>query len=450
MRLVVYIMILSVLLAEYLTDHFSLPRPIAWLPESVSLFAALIVIVRGIQNRFKDVDARYLIVFGLLLLHITAGVILNHLSPGVVFAGIRTYLKSLPFFFLPLVARVEDRDLKRQLLLIAGICLIQLPIAWDQRMATEARGGYTGDGTTGTLGISSFLSIFLCGAVSVAMAFYLKGKLSLKALIVFLALTLPATMINETKGTLLLLPVALLAPVLFLGQGGESKLKRGALTIVLIGVFIAAFIPVYDHFAKPGLRILEFLQMEGRVERYLVKDSEIGSEKSGKIDSLLLPFKASRHDPIQVTFGLGIGNVSPSIFGHGFAGEHFGRYGHLVLTSISLLLWEVGVLGTALVFCLFYLIFRDTLFARDSSGSTGALALGWIGVVGVVFIAMFYKTTINSNALSYLFWLYSGVVAAASMRVRHAAVVSDVTPRPSGSQRHAAVSAGGRQHPTAQ
>src|SRR5688572_25739131 len=207
MRFVVLLMIASVLLAEYLTQEFSLPKPVAWTPEMVSLLAGIIVVVRGIQQRFRDVDARYFIVFGIMALHILAGVILNQMSPGVVFSGIRIYLKSLPFFFLPLVVKFENRDLKWQFLLIAAICLIQFPIAWDQRMATVARGGITGDETSGTLIISSFMSVFLCCAAAVATALYLRGRFSLKILVAFLALTLPATMINETKGTMFLLPI---------------------------------------------------------------------------------------------------------------------------------------------------------------------------------------------------------------------------------------------------
>ena len=421
MRFIVFLMILSVTLAEYLTQEFSLPQPVAWLPEMVSLLAGLIVVVQGIQQRFRDVDARYFIVFGIMSFLIVAGVVLNQMSAGVVFSGIRIYLKSLPFFLLPLVVKIEDRDLKWQLLLIAAICLIQLPIAWDQRMATVARGGITGDDTAGTLRISSFMSVFLCCAAAVAMALYLKRKISLKALLAFLALTLPATMINETKGTMILLPIALLAPVIFLGKApGAARVKQTALTLVLVGGFFAAFIPVYDHFIQPrwGYGILDFFQMEGRVERYLVKDSDLGSEDTGKIDSLFLPFKAARHDPAQLVFGLGIGNVSPSSLGHGFEGDQFGRYGHLVGPTTSLFLWEIGLVGTAFAFLILYLIFRDALVAREADGITGALALGWIGVVGIMYLAWFYKKTVGSDALSYLFWFYSGVIAAASIRIR--------------------------------
>ena len=56
-------------------------------------------------------------------------------------------------------------------------------------------------------------------------------------------------------------------------------------------------------------------------------------------------------------------------------------------------------------------------------GLTGALALGWIGVVGMIFLSWFYKKTVTSDALSYLFWFYSGVIAAASMRMRRDDIV---------------------------
>jgi hypothetical protein len=417
MRFVVFLMIVSVLLAEYLTKEYSLPRPVAWLPELVSLLAALIVIVRGIQQRFKDVDAKYFIVFGIIFIHIVAGVILNQMSAGVLFSGIRLYLKSLPFFFLPLVVKFEDRDLKWQLLLIAAISLIQLPIAWDQQQMP----GATGDNVSGTLRISSFMSVFLCCTSAMAMSLYLKTRISLAMLIAFLALTLPATMINETKGTMFLLPIALLTPVIFLGKAaGSKKVKQTALTLVLIGAFFAAFVPLYDYFhdERWGYGILDFFQMEGRVERYLVKDSSLGSEKVGKIDSLFLPFKAARHDPTQLAFGLGIANVSPSSLGPGFEGDYLGLYGQLAGPTATMFLWEIGLIGTALAFLILYMIFRDARVAREAEGITGALALGWIAVIGIMFLAWFYKKTVGSDALSYLFWFYSGVIAAASMRIR--------------------------------
>src|ERR1700742_4070198 len=102
-------------------------------------------------------------------------------------------LKAAPFFILPLLFPMRERALKWQFLVLAAVCLIQFPLAFDQRMAGMFKGSLTGDRTTGTLGISSNLSFFLCCAAAVALALHLKGKLKLLHLIVFLAATLPAT-----------------------------------------------------------------------------------------------------------------------------------------------------------------------------------------------------------------------------------------------------------------
>jgi hypothetical protein len=276
------------------------------------------------------------------------------------------------------------------------------------------------------------------------MSLYLKSRISLAMLIAFLVLTLPATMINETKGTLVLLPIALLAPVIFLGMTpGTRRVKQTALTLVLVGGFFAAFIPVYDYYMQPrwGYGILDFFQMEGRVERYLVKDTELGSDQAGKVDSLFMPFKAARHDATQLVFGLGIANMSPSSLGPGFEGDYFRRYGQVMGATAALFLWEIGLIGTALAFLILYMIFRDARVARESEGITGALALGWIAVTGIMFIAWFYKKTVGSDALSYLFWFYSGVIAAASLRIRRKAMAEKLVTSRNAASRHRVVRA---------
>jgi hypothetical protein len=437
MQFLIYAMIVSVLLAEYLQKKYSLPGIVGWMPEIVSLIAAVVVIVRGMQNRFATVDAKYLLVFGCFLVVVVAGILINQVSPGVIFTGLRIYLKSLPFFFLPLLFAIEEKALRRQLLLIAAICLIQLPIAWDQRSGDQAMGYYTGDHTVGTLDISSILSAFLCSAAAIAFALYLRGRMSLKALLLFLVLTLPATMINETKGTLILLPIAIGAVTIFAGeQSRQSAFKRVLLSVVLLSAFVAAFVPVYDSLISPRREygLVDFIQ-EGRVKTYLDKGAELGSEQSGKIDAIFLPFQAARADPARIAFGFGIGNISPTSLGPGFRGKYYELYGHLSGPSVAVLLWETGVFGLCLSFLLYYLVFRDALLARQSTSELkSALALGWLGVVGVMTIAMFYKATIRFDSLTYLFWFYSGVIVAAARSVRH----SDAMAYASDSSRHAA------------
>ena len=57
--------------------------------------------------------------------------------------------------------------------------------------------------------LSSMLSIFLICVVAVLMGMYLRKQITGKALAVLFLLLLIPTTINETKGTLVLLPIAL-------------------------------------------------------------------------------------------------------------------------------------------------------------------------------------------------------------------------------------------------
>jgi hypothetical protein len=89
------------------------------------------------------------------------------------------------------------------------------------------------------------------------------------------------------------------------------------------------------------------------------------------------------------------------------------------------LILELGVLGLALVLLTCYLIYRDArVVAASDDGLMGALAAGWAGVAAVVVVATFYKTTIASDALSYLFWYFSGLVSAHRVRLARLPVVA--------------------------
>ena len=76
------------------------------------------------------------------------------------------------------------------------------------------------------------------------------------------------------------------------------------------------------------------------------------------------------------------------------------------------------MLGTALVFLLYWLVFRDAIaVARSDSGLVGSMAVGWIGVVVVITLATFYSAIHLFASLSYMFWYFSGIIAARRMQL---------------------------------
>ncbi len=145
---------------------------------------------------------------------------------------------------------------------------------------------------------------------------------------------------------------------------------------------------------------------------------DAGGDKPARVDSLLMPFRVLSDDAIKFIMGLGIGNVSISSL-KGFEGEYSYYYtahggGQ---TTVSYLMWELGIVGVLLSLLLFCLIFRDASYLRARGDIVGIIATGWIGVLAVLTITLFYKNIIVFSILSYLFWYLSGYLAAKRCRL---------------------------------
>jgi hypothetical protein len=88
---------------------------------------------------------------------------------------------------------------------------------------------------------------------------------------------------------------------------------------------------------------------------------------------------------------------------------------------LSIFILEIGIFGTALVFVLYWLVLRDSLaVARMDNSLTGWIAVGWAGVAVLVVVATPYKGMHTYGSVSYLFWYFSGLIAARRMRLAHA------------------------------
>jgi hypothetical protein len=423
MHYVTLAMIASVVLAPYLTSLEVLPRLANFLPEMFSAIVAAYIVVAGARHRFQFVRASYWLAFGAIAVTMTCGIVANGVGTGPLVAGMRTYLRAIPLFFLPAIYDFKDWQIRNQLRFLLGLSLLQIPIAAYQRWIVLREHRFSGDEVVGTLQISSILSVFLISAVAVLTGMFLRGQLRKPTFFVLFFLLLGPTMINETKGTLLLLPLGLFAALL-VGSPPGKRLRIVLLAIALLATFGAIFVPVYDYVRRyhPGqTSIIDFFSDKEAVEGYLSKGADVGlteEDKVGRVDALIVPIKQLSRDPVHLVFGLGIGNVSDSALGDQFVGAHFYRLGRFSFLSTSAFMLEIGLLGTALVFLIYWLIFRDALaVAHMNDGVRGAIAIGWCGVTLVVTVACFYKRLHAFESLSYLFWYFSGLIAASRMRL---------------------------------
>jgi hypothetical protein len=427
MQVLTLTIIIAATLASYVTELHIAPAPLRYLPEFLSLLATICVLALGARDRFRFVAAPYWIAFAAAAAVILASVLTNAVSPGTFIGGLRYYVRAVPMFFLPAVWEFREDQIRTQLRLLLGIALLQVPVSVYQRHMVTEMGHWSGDPVYGTLMISSVMSIFLIAVICVAAGLTLRQRLGKGVFLVLFALLVIPTTINETKSTVLLLPIGLLT-TLFLGAPAGKRLRVGGLAVALFALFGALYVPVYDYYASLNnpypYTVEDFFSDRNTVQQYVDQETDLGSRReAGRWDALVVPLQTFASDPVRLMFGVGLGNGSPSSLGPSFTGQYYSLFGRYTSeTSAAAYIIEMGVLGLSLALTLFLLIMRDAFVVagRDQT-LIGAVAVGWVGVTLVMMPATFYKSIHLIESLTYLYAYISGLIAAQRVRLALAA-----------------------------
>ncbi|MEE9376877.1 MAG: hypothetical protein V3V33_02450 [Candidatus Lokiarchaeia archaeon] len=415
MNKLLYSLFVSIFLFDYISKSLGslgvLGRYITWYPELLSMLIILVVSGRFMLGATRNVPPKWFLFLALYLLNIIIGIAINSVPAGPLIAGFRAYLKFIPFFLLPFVYHFSSQQIGGQLKLILFFFIIQAPVALYQRLVVS-KGLLTGDYVKGTLSSSGQLTVVLSCAIAVLISFYLAKKISLTtAVVIFFLLFIPMT-INETKATIVLLPIALILPFYF--SPHKIKLEQ-LIPMIILGIFTTiAFVFIYDYFMRPrwGYGIIGFLTMEGRAENYLFKGHDYNFyAQVGKVDSFVIAFKTISKDLLSFFFGFGIGNVSES-FVPWLSGEYAEKYSafNVKTTVLTIILWELGVFGVISYYVLYLMILKDSKGLCTDSDITSTLSQGWRTVVVIIMVATAYANFLQENATGYLFWYLSGYI----------------------------------------
>jgi hypothetical protein len=418
----VVVTLASAFLIEYLVrDKGLLPSYLVLVPELLSAIAMVIVLARIMAGRRIDLDWRYIAFVGLLAFTMVFGFVSEDVAAGTILAGIRSHLKFVPFLLLPAVYRFRPAELKVQLIVILSLLALQTPLAVYQRFVEFAHMMDTGDPVKGTATTSSALSILLLCGIAALVALYLRGRTRLLVLIPALGVLFLPTMINETKATLLLLPVALILPAI-VAHRNRHALRR-LVTVLAIGAAgVVAFVAVYDTLIERrlyGQSISAFFTSEG-VERYLyVRGTDEQLDYIGRFDSIEIATEQVSREPLRFLFGLGAGNVSPSflpLFDGAYA-SYFERYG-VDMTQITNLIWQIGFVGLGLYLLFYAFIIGDAWRLSRIPNETALLGQIWFVIMAILSFALLYKSVFAMNEIAFPLWFYSGVVASEAARQR--------------------------------
>lgn len=424
----------SIFTVEYLIKERGLLNSYFMLiPELLSGIAMLIVVARIVTGSRITLDWRYAMFLAVLLITIVFGYAVQDVPQGAMVAGIRAYLKFLPFFLLPTVYPFTHEQLRAQLLLILVLLLLQTPLAVYQRFVEYASEMQTGDPVRGTLTTSSTLSLFMVCAIAALVGAYLRGKIRLLVLLALVGWLFMPTTINETKATLVLMPFALIVPAFLMPRG--SKALRKLVPIMGIGALaLMAFVVVYDsliqyrEYADP---IGDFIAGKGFSYYLYTGAAEHDAEYIGRFDSIQFAFEHTIADPMTLLFGFGAGNVSESFLPQ-FAGKYASYYLRFGVgqTQITMFLWEIGIVGLAAYIALFAFVTLDTLKLARSDDWAADLGRLWAVVMIVMTFGLIYKSVFSMNDFGYVFWYFSGVVVARAHAVRRERRVRAARPIP--------------------
>ena len=415
MQILIAIMFCSVALSTFLVRS-GLPGFTALAPEVISAITAVCVVVIGAKQGFSNVQPKYWIVFALLAAFIICGIVVNEVATGPIVAGLRYYLRAIPFFLLPAVVDIREGWTKRHFWLLTFLCLLQSPMAAIQRKAVMDQNRYTGDGVIGTLQTSGSLSVFLVCAACVLVGLEVRRGLLRPALIVLLLVFLFPTMINETKVTVFLVPLGLLTTA-FIGTMPGRRLRVAGAAAAFTLLLGSIFIPVYNAMQvnNPYPQTISLDLLTDNKKNYLEKrDAGVGARTYvGRGDAFDIPLRYVTQDTMKLAFGLGIGNANVSALGPNFSGKYGSLFEFVATTSFALFVLELGIPGTILVLLLHWFVFRDSVtVARTGEGLVERLAVGWVGVSVVMGVALFYIPAHAEPALAYPFWYFAGVIAA--------------------------------------
>lgn len=417
-------LVILALCAASISEFIALTWPAAslvkFVPEVLSIVVTLAVFFEGVRNGFRYISSKYWMAFGMAVFIIVCGILSNSVGAGPIFAGMRSYLRAIPMFLIPAVFSFSDQQIKTQLKVMLAIGLLQVPIACYQRYVIWAAGRFSGDDVRGTATDSGILSIILICMALVLVGCFMRKQISRTRFFTLFFLLLLPTMINETKATALLLPIGLLTTIVA-GSPSGQRMKVFAFGVVLLGLFGAILVPVYDAMAannpyKNEQHLLDFFTNEQEINKYIETKggADLGTKHAVRRgDAIRIPVEYLSRDPVRLAFGLGMGNASHSNLGAQFQGTYYDLFQFFTVLSISTFLLELGVFGTVLVFVLYALVFFDAIaVAKRDPGLSGTLAIGWIGTVAVIAAATFYTSIHMYAILSFFFWYFAGMVAA--------------------------------------
>jgi len=429
-------------------QYFTGIAAVFWLPFFMVLIMTMLLVM---QRRMQPLvlTGREKMVLALYLIFFITSLISTVLQSGVVTAiiGFKNELAVSLVMFCMVLGLFRESQIHRLTRLFYWLFYVQIPVViyqvlvmvpkrvairgenekWDSVVGTFG-GNPMGGGNTAAMGIFCLLVMLL------KVSEYKHGICSFKSMVLHIVVAFVLCVAGEIKFVILLSPFLLaLLWVRPVYVRGISSVSVRSLLIIAAGMALLIFIAItalassYSSAfgadpTKSGLSV--FIESIGYIfdANYIMPSGELGRFTT-------IFFWANHNDLFGITgtlFGYGL-NATNS--GSAVSPGYIGAWYHLILdsTSLSMLMWEIGVVGTSLFIGMIIFILKGTrpkpTFSREELDLKDIQLLSTapafhVFVIGCLLSLPYSQILMITPSLQLLMWMSLGSLIIIDRTVR--------------------------------
>jgi hypothetical protein len=381
-----------------LVEMKRLPGPTPWLVDLVIACWGIHVAIRCVARRELP-RTPFDVLLILLAVVFTLSSLANTLGPGQVIVGFRYYLKYPLAFCLMMAIRFPRATLRRAILVMVGIALLQIPLTIKQFIEI----GVPHDSVTGTLNLngSGLMAFFQLTVASLLVGAYFTGIVSSRVA-ALAGLTIIPPLLGTVQAMFFFFPfvMACLAVPLLITR--NTRMLRRYVTVAVV---VPLMIGVVAMVASPQARdkvIHHNTMYITSMDKAVKYNSEPGG---GRMRSLTDAWNVSSTGYAGRWLGLGPGMAGESAYNDAALRKQ--AKPTAIVTQIDFLLVDLGLLGVlaalSVVGWAYVVNLRAFRHARSDADRTVTFAL--FGVIPLFGLFFLYLGCWINDLSALLFWL---------------------------------------------
>jgi hypothetical protein len=381
----------TLLIGGPLTMHAPQFTRVGWLFSMLGFFLLGAAALYEGTNRdpHRPAVPAFIVIALLFLVYATGTLFASDATLGENVSAFKRYFQYWGLALILATVAFDPRTVRRWLLLLLGLALLQLPFAIYQRLVLVPRrvnmpnnvlpidivaGTFEGSLTGGAS--NNIMAFFVIATIAGLLCVYRESMIRRPVLWLLLSVVGAPLALGETKLAVVLLPTALLVVYADLVRKRPVAFAAGALVAaVAIGTLAYSYLILHN---TDGRDLTLQQRLDENLEYNVGSRGYYGGASLNRGNVVQFWWREhGAHDPVRTLFGHGLGASFGSSGGTDPGGLMDRKYpGYAIgLTAVSALLWDVGLLGTALYVAMFAAAFFTAarLTARASPGLDRAM-----------------------------------------------------------------------------